>query len=533
MGCRLALAVVLAVVAFASLATGALGEALVPLDGPFASAPIYATGPPGDGRLFIVERDGQIDVRDGATMTTFLTVPDVAVDGERGLLSMAFPPDYATSGLFYVFKVSSADNGQLQIIEYRVAAGDPDRAEPGSARVVLRQDHDHANNHNGGQLQFGPDGDLYATLGDGGDTPEKGQNTNSLLGKVLRIDPRAQSDGSAYGIPSTNPFAGNTRCGPSDGTQPCPEIFAYGLRNPFRASFDRLAGDFVVADVGENTWEEVSLGGLTDRATGENGLRGANLGWGECEGNFDAASVTDPCPPGVGQVPPFFSYPHEGNPARTGCAVIGGFVVRDPTLSTLNGRYLYGDLCRADLRTLDLGAGGPDPKPAGLVVLDHGSLLSFGEDARGCVYALADQRAYRVAASASDQFACPNPVTPAFPGIAGSPPARTAPPTLRVARAVGARRGAVRVAVTCDEACDLTARGTLSFSRAAAASSRLRTAHARADAGQRTTLTLRLSRAQRARARRAKRTIVHVTVTARDGAGNVATTRLRRAYSAA
>src|SRR5919197_166234 len=420
MGRRLVLAALLAAVALASLASAALGEALIPFDGPFASSPIYATGPPGDGRLFVVERGGRIDVLDGATMTTFLTVPDVAVDGERGLLSLAFAPDYATSGLFYVFKVSGADNDQLQVVQYHVAAGDPDRADRASARVVLRQNHSQASNHNGGQLQFGPDRELYVTFGDGGATPETGQDTRSLLGKVLRIDPRAHSDGTAYGIPPSNPFASDPRCGPTDGAQPCPEIFAYGLRNPFRASFDRLTGDFVVADVGANTWEEVNLGRLTDRATGENGLRAANLGWVECEGNFAAGSATDPCPPAVGQTPPFFSYPHQGDPAQTGCAVIGGFVVHDPTLSTLNGRYLYGDLCRTDLRTLDLGAGGPDPKPAGLNVLDKGSLISFGEDARGCVYAPADGRVYRVAASALDQFACPNPVTPAFPGLGGS-----------------------------------------------------------------------------------------------------------------
>src|SRR5919204_59182 len=146
-----------------------------------------------------------------------------------------------------------------------------------------------------------------------------GQSTRSLLGKVLRIDPRLQGDGSAYGIPPSNPFAGNPRCGPGAGAMPCPEIFAYGLRNPFRASFDRLTGDFVVGDVGENTWEEVDLGRLTNKATGDNGLRGANLGWAACEGNFATGSVTAPCP--LDQTPAFFAYPHAGSPAQTGCAV--------------------------------------------------------------------------------------------------------------------------------------------------------------------------------------------------------------------
>jgi hypothetical protein len=568
MGRRLAVASLLAAVALGATAAGAAAEALIPLDGPFASDPVYATGPPGDGRLFVVERSGRIDVLTAGTLKTFLTVPDVAVDGERGLLSMAFPPDYGTSGLFYVFKVSSADSGQLQVVEYRRSTADPDLADPATARVVLRANHDQASNHNGGQLQFGPDGGLYIDFGDGGATPANGQSTRSLLGKVLRIDPRLQGDGSAYGIPPSNPFAGNPRCGPGAGAMPCPEIFAYGLRNPFRASFDRLTGDFVVGDVGENTWEEVDLGRLTNKATGDNGLRGANLGWAACEGNFATGSVTAPCP--IDQTPPFFAYPHAGSPAQTGCAVIGGFVVRDPASTSLAGRYLYGDLCRSDLRTLDLLGGGPNPKPANLQITNPGSLISFGEDARGCVYVLADGKVYRVAASASEPFACPNPITPAFPGIGpgpsappappgagqsagagagvagasggapgGAPPAgpgsapaaatdRT-PPTLRVARSPVARRGAVRIRVTCDEECDLTARGSLSFHRAAA-SDRLRPARAHAAAGRPAMLTLRLSPGQRARARRPRRTIVRVTVTARDAAGNLAVRRLRPTY---
>jgi glucose/arabinose dehydrogenase len=580
MGRRWALAVLGALVALGATAAAASGAALVAVNGAqFASDPIYATGPPGDGRLFVVERAGRIDVVDGGALKPFLTVPDVATDGERGLLSMAFPPDYGTSGLFYVFRVSSADNGELQVVEYQRSAGDPDQADPSSARVVLHQDHHQANAHNGGQILFGPDGDLYVDFGDGAATPENGQNTDSLLGKILRIDPRRQTNGDPYGIPPTNPFAGNPRCGPGPGAAPCPEIFAYGLRNPFRASFDRVSGDFIVGDVGQSTWEEVDLGRL-EPATRENGLRGANLGWATCEGDFAQGSTTQPCPPALGQTAPFFAYQHSGDPAQTGCAIIGGFVIRDPTLTDLAGRYLYGDLCRTDLRTLDLGPGGPDPRPAGLAT-STASLISFGEDARGCVYALADHTVYRVAASTSDPFACPNAVTPAFAGIGGgaSPPPSggsgpgspsgttstsgdgsgggggassgggssagggasggggastidTTPPSLRAARAVARRRGAVRIAVSCDEACDLTATGTLRF-RGAAASARLRPARGHADAGGRAVLTLRLTHTQRARAKRAKRTLARIVVTARDAAGNAATTRLRRAYSAA
>ena len=344
------------------------------------------------------------------------------------------------------------------------------------------------------------------------------------------------------------PSSESVSCPFSGVAAPCPEIFAYGLRNPFRASFDRFSGDFIVGDVGQGTWEEVDLGRL-DAATRENGLGGANLGWATCEGDFAQGSTTQPCPPALGQTAPFFAYQHSGDPAQTGCAIIGGFVVRDPTLTDLAGRYLYGDLCRTDLRTLDLGRGGPDPRPAGLAT-STASLISFGEDARGCVYALADHTVYRVAASASDPFACPNPVTPAFAGIGGGASSGggssagggasgggastidTTAPSLHAARAVGRRRGAVRIAVSCDEACDVTATGTLRF-RGAAASARLRPARGHAEAGGPAVLTLRLSHTQRARAKRAKRTLARIVVTARDAAGNTATTRLRRAYSAA
>lgn len=545
-----------------ALAHAASGAVLIPLSGTtFASDPIYVTGPPGDGRLFVVERAGRIDVLSGGTLRPFLTVPDVATDGERGLLSMAFAPDYATSGLFYVFKASSAAVGHLQVVEYRRSASGPDQADPGSARVVLDVDHSQANAHNAGQVAFGPDGDLYVTLGDGAATPENGQKTGSLLAKVLRIDPRLQPDGSAYGIPPDNPFAGDPRCGPGNGAAPCPEVFAWGLRNPYRASFDRLDGTLVVSDVGLNTEEEVNVGRVADLASGANTLRGANLGWNVCEGTFAQESTTTPCP--IDQTPPFFQYAHTGPAETSGCAIIGGFVVRDRTLVGLVGRYLYGDLCRTDLRTLDLGAGGGDPRPAGLQTTTTDTLISFGEDAGGCVYVLADHGVYRVAASASEQFACPNPVTPAFPGF--GPPAQggaastnggagggsgggdasgggasaapaprggatsasvdTTPPLLRAGR-VRARGGAVRVAVTCDEACALSATGTLRLA------GRLRSARATAPAGARVVLALRLSRAQRSRVRRARHMTARLVLIARDGAGNASVRRLRARYVA-
>jgi glucose/arabinose dehydrogenase len=508
------------VTAVALLALGgvARGEALVPVKGTFGWPPIFATSPPGDSRLFVVEQGGDIRiVKDGALLDTpFLTVPDVATNTtERGMQSMAFAPDYATSGVFYVFKSHNdpgqPDDGQIQVLEYHRSNTDADQADPGSARLVLARDHPDGN-HYGGQLAFGPDGYLYITMGDGGTGGANGQATNTTLGKVLRIDPRLQPTGDPYGIPPENPFAGGGHppCGPGDGTEPCPEIYAYGFRNPFRASFEPATGDLIVGDVGESTWEEVDVA----RA-------GANYGWGECESDFARGSTTDPCT--IAQTPPFFAYQH----SQDDCAVIGGYVVHDSRLPSVNGRYLYGDLCATGLRTLDLATPGGDPRPAGLAVGSAFSLFSFSQDPDGCTYVMADETVYRIAAAAGDPFACPGPPPPSTggTGMTSSTGADITAPALRLARARAQRlRRDVRVGATCDEPCDLLATGALRFTTAAAASRRLRPARARADAGARVSLRLRLSARQRARARRVLhgggRVAAAVTVTARDRAGN-------------
>jgi glucose/arabinose dehydrogenase len=392
------------------LAAPAQAAGLAPLSG--TTDPIYVTAPPFDGRVFVVERGGGIRIFSGGVLraTPFLTVGNVDTTGERGLLSLAFPPDFASSRLFYVFTVAAGpdaldpggQDGDVRVVEYRDPASSPNVAAPASARLVLRIRHP-ASNHNGGQLQFGPDGMLYVSVGDGGSTPQFAQNRQSLLGKILRIDPRAQGDGSAYGIPADNPFAGGARC-PRTSGGPCPEVFAYGLRNPFRFALDRTTGDMVIGDVGQSTWEEVDFGA---RNGATNTLRGANLGWSRCEGFFEQGSTTQPC--GLaGRRDPVFAYPHTGAAGASGCAIIGGYVVRDPTLGALAGRYLYGDLCRGDLRTLDPGVAGGDPRPAGLSV--GGSLFSFGQDARGCVYVVADGTVYRVTKNAGGRAACQLPV---------------------------------------------------------------------------------------------------------------------------
>jgi glucose/arabinose dehydrogenase len=527
---RLAL---LTAVALLALGGVARGEALVPVQGSL-SAPMYVTAPTDDTRVFVVQRAGAIRiVKDGVVQPTpFLTVPDVATNVERGLSSMAFAPDYTTSGVFYVFTTFSdpgqPDDGQIRIVEYRRSSTDPDQAAPSSARLVLARNHTDGN-HYGGQLLFGPDGYLYITMGDGGTGGANGQATNTTLGKVLRIDPRKQPGGEPYGIPPDNPFAGDAPCDPGDGTAPCPEIYAYGFRNPFRASFDPPTGELIVGDVGQDTWEEVDRAQLGD-----------NYGWGECEGAFVRGSTTDPCT--IAQTPPFFAYTHD-----EGCAVIGGYVVHDPRLPALDGRYLYGDFCASDLRTLDLAKQGGDPRPAGLELAAPLILTSFGVDAQGCVYVAAGDSVYRIAAAAGDPFGCPGPPagggsgeqgssggtggrsssTTAGAGPAPSPPllADVTAPVVRLGttRAQRVRRD-VRVGATCDEPCDLLATGVLRFSSGAAASRRLRPARAHGDNGARVTLRLRLSARQRSRAHRVLRgggrVSARVTLTARDTAGN-------------
>ncbi len=443
--------------AIAVLPSAAAAATLEPLASPpdWGSTPIHAASPPGDARLFVVERGGAVRiVKDGTLLPDpFLTVPNVDAGGERGLLSIAFPPDYASSGLFYVFTVAKAADafggapGDLRILEYERSAGDPDLADAGSARLVFAQSHS-AGNHNGGQLAFGPDDLLYVTIGDNANSANA-QDLSNVLGKVLRIDPDPPG-GVGFGIPPTNPFVG------TPGAKG--EIYAWGLRNPFRASF-APDGSLVLPDVGQGSWEEVNAGNLA----------GANLGWPTCEGicTSPQPTLTDPV----------FQYAHGSTPeTTTGCAIIGGYVVRDATVPSLFGRYLYGDLCRSDLRTLDLAVPGADPKPAGLSLPDPGeSLLSFGEDSTGRVYVLTSENAYRVVAGKAEEEGPgePGPGEPkdpgGTPGKPGPAKAGSVPAQQGLANALalsGDRqrlRGYVEVAATCSKACTLRATGTISF----------------------------------------------------------------------
>lgn len=505
--------------------TTASAATLIPLapSSAWDSTPIHAASPPGDPRLFVVERSGEVATVENGVLqpTPFLTVPNVDTFNERGLLSIAFPPDYATSGLFYLFTVAagpdtldpSGATGDLRLVEYRRSTTDPALADPSSARLVLKQAHAGAANHNGGQLAFGPEGLLYVTMGDAAN----GANAQDLandLGKLLRIDPRQQSGGASFDIPPSNPFVMTA------GAKP--EIYALGLRNPFRASFGP-GGELVLPDVGQTTWEEVNVGQPTGTAAATT-LAGANLGWPTCEG---ACS-----PPNASFVDPIFQYGHGPSPAETtGCAIIGGHVVRDPALAGLAGRYLYGDLCRSGLRTLGLGIPAGDPRPAGVSTPTPGNgPIGFGEDASGCIYVMADDTAFRLAESAAAGAACPQP-TPSGPG--GSPPGTrdTTRPKLTLKAAHRQRlRRFLTVFASCDETCTLRASGSLGFSRAIARSSRslrLIAATGSGQTGQRLRLRLKLRRKALKQARRAGRrgamVKVRVTVKATDSSGNSAT----------
>ncbi|HEV7363035.1 MAG TPA: PQQ-dependent sugar dehydrogenase [Solirubrobacteraceae bacterium] len=365
--------------------------------GSFAS-PTYVTGPSGDpSRVVVVEQGGTIRmVRNGAVLPApFLTVAGVHNAGEQGLLSLAFAPDYATSGRLYVYSndATSCDasgaNCDVRIDEYRSAGVGADAVDPATRRLVLRVSHRKYPNHDGGQLQFGPDGFLYAGFGDGGsggDPDGNGQNRDVLLGKLVRIDPRP-GGAAAYTSPSSNPFFG-----PAIGAD---EVWAYGLRNPWRFSFDRLTGDLVIGDVGQNEHEEVDF-----QPAGFGG--GANYGWNLYEG---AARYSDPNGPQPSDyVPPVLTYDHVG----ANCAITGGYVVRDTALPELAGRYLYADECAGVVHSVLVGPGRAsndaavgDPADGAAPPLTVAQLDSFGEDAACRVYVVSHSGpVYRLASTA-------------------------------------------------------------------------------------------------------------------------------------
>lgn len=331
--------------------------------------PVFVTSDPaGSSRLFVVERSGRIQLTTRAGTSPFLDISSRVESDfvEQGLLSMAFAPDYATSHRFYVY-YTGRDQGAIHVDEFQASG---DSADPGTRREVITIPHSNAPNHNGGQLQFGPDGYLYIGTGDGGgsnDNTGDGNNSQNLagrLGKLLRIDPR-QSGSAPYTVPADNPFVGAAGV--------APEIWSYGLRNPYRFSFDRETGDLTIGDVGQNAYEEV------DFAAAPDGGRGANFGWRCREGLHPNPSGAIACnlPDAVD---PVLEYIHSVG----GCAITGGYVVRDAGLDELRGRYVYADYCVGQLRSTVLASpSAADDRPVGLSVTNPSG---FGEDACGRVY---------------------------------------------------------------------------------------------------------------------------------------------------
>lgn len=328
------------------------------------AAPLFLTTPPGDlTRLFVVEQGGLIRVirNDTLLATPFLDVSGlVSAGGERGLLSMAFHPDYQTNRYCYVSYTDT--NGDSRVVRYRTSAN-PEVADPASAAEVLFLGQPYAN-HNGGLVAFGPDGMLYIGFGDGGsggDPQGNGQNRGTLLGKLLRID---VDGGSPYAIPADNPFVGVT------GVRG--EIWAWGLRNPWRFSFDAATGDLYIADVGQSAREEVDV-----QPAGSAG--GANYGWNIMEGTacYGAASCAQ-----SGLTRPVIDYPHTDN----ACSITGGYVYRGQALPVLRGRYLYSDYCTGWIRSFTYVAGqATDPRDWPALAVGSG-VTSFGEDGGGNLY---------------------------------------------------------------------------------------------------------------------------------------------------
>jgi glucose/arabinose dehydrogenase len=327
----------------------------------------------GDTALYVAQKTGKVvAIRAGRTVDKAPVVDlsdDVSLGSEQGLLGLAFSP-----GGDQLYVNYTDTNGDTHVTGYEMQAG---RAVTATRRDVLVVDQPYSN-HNGGNLVFGPDGYLYIGLGDGGsggDPQGNGQSLSTLLGKMLRIDPTPFGD-RPYRIPADNPFV--------DRANVRPEIWAYGLRNPWRYSFDRLTGDLWIGDVGQSAWEEVDL-----QPSGSAG--GENYGWNRMEGDHSYGGAAPP----AGAVRPVYEYSHDGG----GCTVIGGYVYRGEAIPGLYGAYLFGDLCIGQIEALRVRGGRVvDHRALGPVVPN---LSSFGEDANGELYAMSLSGAlYRLAPAA-------------------------------------------------------------------------------------------------------------------------------------
>jgi hypothetical protein len=331
-------------------------------------APTFVAAPRGAGDVaYVTEREGRIRILDGDRRRgTFLDMRRwvSCCDVETGLLSLAFPRDYAQSRRFYVYFTNRAEN--IEVDEFRSSRRRPLKARASTRRKIIEVRQRGAINHNGGQVAFGPDGLLYMGTGDGGsfDDPSKAsQRRGSLLGKLLRIDPRPGKR-RGYRVPGSNPYAHGKGRG---------EIYARGLRNPFRFSFDR--GRILIGDVGQDKREEVDIETVR-------GARGANFGWSIYEGTkrFRSGHLRH-------HDEPAHQYGHNGG----ACAIVGGYVVRDPKLASLRGRYVYGDYCSGELRSFTPTRHGSRGDRS-LGVGRRPGFTSFGTDARGRIYVVELER---------------------------------------------------------------------------------------------------------------------------------------------
>lgn len=346
---------------------------------PFASnlsSPTFLTAPPGDARQFIVERAGRILVMQGGALLSqpFLDIRALTdTTGEGGLLSMAFDPGYAANGRFYVYRTNA--NRDIVVERYTVSS-DPNQADPASRLTIIQIAHPTYTNHFGGLLAFGPDGFLYLGIGDGGsegDPNGNAQNPASLLGKLLRLDVRSASAAMPYLIPDTNPYRGQAVSRP--------EIWALGLRNPWRFAFD--AGQLYIADVGQALHEEIDLEPATQG--------GVNYGWNRMEGSTCYQSQS--CDR-TGLALPVLDYGHDGG----ACSITGGYVYRGTAIPELAGRYFYSDYCAGFLRSF-LALDRTVTEQREWSVARVGQVVSFGQDGQGELYVITSNGIWKITRS--------------------------------------------------------------------------------------------------------------------------------------
>jgi glucose/arabinose dehydrogenase len=324
--------------------------------------PLYLTSPPGDDRLFVVLKGGTIRVIKGGVLQAApfldLTAKVNSTGGERGLLGLAFAPDYATSGRFIVHY--SELSGDTHVSLFQVSA-DPDRADPASESVLLTVPQPGVA-HKSGQVLFGPDRFLYIGVGDGDDDDHgQGQSLGDLLGSILRVD---VTSGAAYTVPPDNPFVGNSNARP--------EVWSYGFRNPWRFTFDRATGDLYIGEVGDHNWEEIDFASAGDGAG-----RGINYGWGSMEGKHCVRAACDQS----GLTLPVLEYDH-----TNGCSVIGGYVYRGAAIPGLQGTYFYADYCGGWVKSFRMQGGQVVDQKDWPELAPGGKVTSFGEDAAGELY---------------------------------------------------------------------------------------------------------------------------------------------------